>query len=191
MSDEDFPEDEPVEFDLPVRSFRERTKPLTTTPPEELARIFGKRDTLEDKRIALEAQARPQRIVTPGHEVPAEQVIKRTKAGGWSTASAFGKMAAVLEDLQVPFKLGRSEHFTGDVVKAVKGKVDGKQTAQTLDYQLVEGQTKEHVWLNFPWEGSLAALRGTEVSWRYQLFPYKEFIDKMIGGGDEDDLSGR
>lgn len=182
MDDEDLD----VELEQPeapvARDFQLRSKPHATTPPEELARIFGKRDTLEDKRIALEAQSRPHRIVTPGHEVPAEGVIKRTKAGGWSRVSALGEVAAVLDDLQVPFKVGRSEYFTGDVVKAVKGKVEGKQTLQTLDYELVEGQTKEHVWLNFPWEGSLAALRGTEVAWRYQLFPYKEFIDKMIGG---------
>lgn len=185
MQDELFDDNEP-EVELPVRSFRERTKPLTVTDPQELARIFGKRDTLEDKRIALEAQVKPLQITTSGIEVPPETVVKRTKAGAWSTGSAFGKIAAVLEDLGVPFKTGRSEYYSGDVVKAVKGKVEGKQTAQTVDYQLVLGEAKEHVWMNFPWDGSRAALRGTEITWRGKVYPYKEFLDMMIGGKDED-----
>lgn len=185
MDDED-PGLGPEEPETPVaRDFQLRFKPLVTTPRDELARIFGKRDTLEDKRIALEAQVRPLQITTPGIEVAPETVVKRTKAGAWSTGSAFGKIAAVLKDLGVPFKTGRSEYYSGDVVKAVKGKVEGKQTAQTVDYQLVLGEIKEHVWMNFPWDGSRAALRGTEITWRGKVYPYKEFLALMIGGKND------
>lgn len=183
MDDEELLEVEEPE-EAPKRDFTQRSKPPYPTPPDELARIFAKRPTLDDKRIELEAQAQPFAIVTPGHEVEPELVIKKTKAGSWSTTSAIGKVASILDDLDVPFKIGRSEYFTGDQVKAIKGKVEGKQTLQTTDYQLVPGVVKENIWMDFPWEGFRASLRGTEISWRGRLYPYKEFIDMMIGGED-------
>jgi hypothetical protein len=181
MDIEDLEEEPQV---VEAKDFRIRTKPPYPTPPEDLARIYTKRDTLEDKRLALQAKVRPHEVTVPGHEVPPESVIKTTKAGLWSTGSAWGKIASILDELEVPYKVGESQYFSGDVVKAIKGKVEGKQTAQTVDYQLIEGEVKTHHWLDFPWEGYRATLRGTEVFYRGAAYPYKEWIDRMIGGSD-------
>ncbi len=180
MDDEDLdlePEDPEAP---PTRDFQLRSKPPVTTPPEELARIFGKRDTLEDKRKALEATARPLEVTQPAQEVPAELHIKRTKTGAWSTASTWGKIVTQLDALGIPYRVGESHYFSGDEVKPVMGKVEGKQTKRVTDYVLVPGSEQTHVWLNFPWKGALAAVRGSEVSWRGKVYISKEWMEEMV-----------
>lgn len=182
MDEEELLEEPP---EVAPRDFRIRTTPPYPTPPDVLARIYTKRDTLEDKRLALQAKVRTHEVTVPGHEVRPESVIKTTKAGLWSTGSAWGKIASILDELEVPYKVGESQYFSGDVVKAIKGKVEGKQTAQTVDYEMVPGEVKVHHWMDFPWEGYRATLRGTEVFYRGGVYPYKEWIARMIGGSDE------
>jgi hypothetical protein len=165
-----------------VRDFQLRSKPHVTTPPEEIARIFGRRDTLEDKRKALEAIARPLNITQPAQEVSADKFIKRTKTGAWSTQSTWGKIVTQLDALGIPYKVGESHYFSGDDVKAIMGKVEGKQTKRVTDYVLIPGSEQTHVWLNFPWRGALAAVRGSEVSWRGRLYSSKEWMEEMVRG---------
>jgi hypothetical protein len=180
MDDEtlDLEPEEPQE--IAPRDFQLRSKPHVTTPPEDLARIFGKRDTLEDKRKALDATARPKVITRPAQEVAPELHIKRTKTGAWSTASTWGKIVTQLEALGVPYKVGESHYFSGDEVKAIMGKVEGKQTKRVTDYVLIPGSDKSHVWLNFPWKGSLAAVRGSEVSWANRVYSSTEWMEEMV-----------
>lgn len=179
MNDELDPELEEPEAPV-VRDFYKRSKPHVTTPPEELARIFGKRDTLEDKRRSLEATARPLHVTQPAREVAPELHIKRTKTGAWSTQSTWGKIVTHLEALDIPYKVGESHYFSGDEVKPVTGKVEGKQTKRVTDYVLVPGSEQAHVWLNFPWQGALAAVRGSEVSWRGRVYSSKEWMEEMV-----------
>jgi hypothetical protein len=179
MDDDLDPELEEPEAPV-VRDFQKRSKPLVTTPPEELARIFGKRDTLEDKRKALEAQARPLHITQSARSVPPGIYIKRTKTGAWSTQSTWGKIVTHLDALGIPYKVGESHYFSGDEVKPVMGKVEGKQTKRVTDYALVPGSEQTHVWLNFPWKGALAAARGSEVSWRGRVYSSKEWMEEMV-----------
>jgi hypothetical protein len=163
-----------------VRDFQLRSKPPVTTPPEELARIFGKRDTLEDKRKALEATARPHAITQPAQGVAPELHIKRTKTGAWNMQSTWGQIVTQLEALGIPYKVGESRYRKADKVKPVKGKIEGKQTLENVDYVLVPGSEQTHVWLNFPWQGSLAAARGSEVSWRGRVYSSKEWMEEMV-----------
>jgi hypothetical protein len=180
MDDEtlDLELEEPQEF--APRDFRLRSKPHVTTPPEELARIFGKRDTLEDKRLRLEVMALPMEVTQPAKEVPPELHIKRTKTGAWSTQSTWGKIVTQLDALGIPYKVGESHYFSGDEVKAIMGKVEGKQTKRVTDYVLIPGSEQTHVWLNFPWKGALAAVRGSEVSWRGKVYSSKEWTEEMV-----------
>jgi hypothetical protein len=180
MDDEDLDLEPEEPQEIAPRDFLLRSKPHVTTPPEELARIFGKRDTLEDKRKALEATARPHAITQPAQEVAPELHIKRTKTGAWSTQSTWGKIVTQLEALGIPYKVGESRYFSGDDVKAIMGKVEGKQTKRVTDYALIPGSEQVHVWLNFPWRGALAAVRGSEVSWRGKVYSSKEWMEEMV-----------
>lgn len=165
-----------------VRDFQLRSKPLVTTPPEELARIFGKRDTLEDKRLRLESECTPLHITESARSVSPDLHIKRTKTGAWNAQSTWGKIVTMLDELDTPYKVGESHYFSGDEVKPVMGKVEGKQTKRVTDYMLVPGEHRTHVWLNFPWLGSLAAARGSEVSWRGRVYSSTEWMEEMVRG---------
>jgi hypothetical protein len=145
-----------------------------------LARIFGRRDTLEDKRKALQAKCKPLHITQSARSVAPELHIKRTKTGAWSTQSTWGKIVTQLEALGIPYKVGQSLYFSGDEVKSLLGKVEGKQTKSVTDYVLVPGVEGSHVWLNFPWKGALAAVRGSEVSWRGQVYSSTEWLEEMV-----------
>ncbi len=181
MDDEplDLEPEEPQEF--APRDFQLRSKPHVTTPPEELARIFGKRDTLEDKRKALEAIARPKRVIQAAQEVAPEKHIKRTKTGAWSTASTWGKIVTQLEALGVPYKVGESLYFSGDEVKAVKAKVEGKKTPLVVDYQLVEGKDCVGVFLYFVWGGRLVRCYDNFIIWTGRgVYSSTEWMEEMV-----------
>ena len=180
MDDENFDVEPEETQDIAPRDFLFRSKPHVTTPPEEIERIFGRRDTLEDKRKALESQVRPLRVTQPAKEVAPELHIKRTKTGAWSTQSTWGKIVTQLEALGIPYKVGQSLYFSGDEVKSLLSKVEGKQTKSVTDYVLVPGVEGSHVWLNFPWKGALAAVRGSEVSWRGKAYSSKEWMKEMV-----------
>ena len=81
MDDEDLDLEPEEPQEVVARDFLLRSKPHVTTPPEDLARIFGKRDTLEDKRLRLEDMALPMEVTQPAKEVAPELHIKRTKTG--------------------------------------------------------------------------------------------------------------
>jgi hypothetical protein len=180
MDDEEF-DLEPDEPQEPIkRDFLLRSKPLDTTPPEELARVFGKRDALEDKRKALQAECTPLHITQSARSVPPETHIKRTKTGAWSTQSTWGKIVSQLDALGISYKVGESHYFSGDQVKPIMGKVEGKQTKQVTDYVLIPGSDKTHVWLNFPWKGALATVRGSEVFWRGRVYSSTEWMEEMV-----------
>lgn len=165
-----------------VRDFQLRSKPHVSTPLEEIARIFGKRDTLEDKRLRLESECTPLHITESARSVSPDLHIKRTKTGVWGTQSTWGKIVTMLDELDIPYKVGQSSYFSGDEVKSVLSKMEGKQTKRVTDYILVPGKHCTHVWLNFPWQGSLAAARGSEVSWRGRVYSSKEWMEEMIRG---------
>lgn len=156
-------------------NFSVRSEPATRTAPEVLARIFGKEEKLPEKKARLQAECHPHEIVTPGHEVPLSDVVKHTKAGKMSTQSIMGKVAAHVLANGGEVKAGLSEYFSGDRVKPVNVKKEGRKQAVTDDYVVDPGEMKQHKWLAFLMLGRVGTVVGSQIEWAGRDWSWEEF----------------
>jgi len=149
------------EFSLPFT-----TEPLPGSDP---AMDWGKvirdsRNTLEARRVALQAECKPQRAVAAGHEVqlPNEQ-------------STVGKVAALVLAAGGAAKAGESTYFAGDTVVPVNMKVEGRKKPRTVDYSLKLGKNKVHKWLDFALNGQRGCVTGTTIIYAGKEYTLDEF----------------
>ncbi len=142
--------------------FLKRTVAQHRTEDPDWAAYFAERDhdeTAELKR-KLEAEAQPHHVITPGHEIPVDSVVKRTKGGRYSTQSIAGKVATLIEELGGTVKAGESVYYSGDRVTESIVDQDGTKSKQ-LTFK--PGEQKTHQWVAAMCNGHYVEVVGSTI----------------------------